>query len=73
MVWYLTPDHSTRALIHRTGSRTNHKKAADPDHDNCSENPSHDFPIGKIQTIDNNLSTLRLSTTFDRIMFLSLQ
>jgi transcription initiation factor TFIIB len=50
MVRYLTPD---QALIHRTGSRTNHKKAADRDNDNCRENPRNDFSIGKIQSIKN--------------------
>jgi transcription initiation factor TFIIB len=50
MVRYLTPD---QALIHRTGSRTNHKKAADRDSDNCRENPRNDFSIGKIQSIKN--------------------
>jgi transcription initiation factor TFIIB len=50
MVWYLTPD---QALIHRTGSRTNHKKAADRNNDSHSENPSYDFPIGKIQHMEN--------------------
>jgi transcription initiation factor TFIIB len=50
MVWHLTPD---QALIHRTGSRTNNKKAADGDNDNCRENPSYDFPIGKIEHIEN--------------------
>ena len=50
MVRYLTPD---QALIHRTGSRTNHKKAADLDNDNCRENPRNDFSIGKIQSIKN--------------------
>ena len=50
MVRYLTPD---QALIHCTGSRTNHKKAADRDNDNCRENPRNDFSIGKIQSIKN--------------------
>jgi transcription initiation factor TFIIB len=50
MVRYLTPD---QALIHRTGSRTNHKKAVDRDNDNCRENPRNDFSIGKIQSIKN--------------------
>jgi transcription initiation factor TFIIB len=50
MARYLTPD---QALIHRTGSRTNHKKAADLDNDNCRENPRNDFSIGKIQSIKN--------------------
>src|ERR1044072_6690190 len=50
MVRYLTPD---QALTHRKGSRTNHKKAADLDNDNCRENPRNDFSIGKIQSIKN--------------------
>ena len=49
MVWYLTPD---QALIHRRDSRTNNKKYADDDNDNSRENPSYDFSIGKIQSIE---------------------
>jgi transcription initiation factor TFIIB len=50
MVWYLTPD---QVLIHRRDSRTNNKKDADDYNDNSRENPSYDFSIGKIQSIEN--------------------
>jgi transcription initiation factor TFIIB len=72
MVRYLTPD---QALIHRTGSRTNHKKAADLDNDNCRENPRNDFSIGKIQSIKNkpdlskqNQSLCSICNRTDRIV-----
>ncbi|MFL6405033.1 MAG: TFIIB-type zinc ribbon-containing protein, partial [Nitrososphaeraceae archaeon] len=50
MVLYLTPD---QVLIHHRDSRTNNKKDADDYNDNSRENPSYDFSIGKIQSIEN--------------------
>src|SRR5919205_3824348 len=50
MVRYLTADQD---LIHCRDSKTNSKKDADDDNDNSMENPSYDFSIGKIQSIQN--------------------
>src|SRR5919109_3372821 len=61
MVWYLTAD---QALIHRRDSSTNSKKDADDDNDNSRENPSYDFSIGKIQSIENK----RDSSKYDQIL-----
>src|ERR671933_2771701 len=62
MVWYLTPD---QALIHRSDSSTNSKKDADDDNDNNSrENPSYDFSIGKIQSIQNKPDLSKPNSTF---------
>jgi transcription initiation factor TFIIB len=63
MVWYLTPD---QALIHRSDSSTNSKKDADDDNDdnNSRENPSYDFSIGKIQSIQNKPDLSKPNSTF---------
>jgi ribosomal protein S27E len=61
MVWYLTPD---QALIHHKDSRTNNKKDADDDNDNSRENPSYDFSIGKIQSIEDKTD----SSKYDQIL-----
>jgi transcription initiation factor TFIIB len=48
MVWYLTPD---QVLIHHRDSKTNKKE--DVDNNNTRDNPNYDFPIDKIQNIEN--------------------
>ncbi len=61
MVWYLTPDQS---LIHRSDSSTNSKKGADDDNHNSRKNPSYDFSIGKIQSIQNKPDSSKPNSTF---------
>src|SRR5919205_3027459 len=61
MVRYLTADQD---LIHCRDSKTNSKKDADDDNDNSMENPSYDFSIGKIQSIQNKLDSSKPNSTF---------
>ena len=60
MVWYLTPDQT---LMHRKDSSTNSKKDTDDDNHSSRENPSYDFSIGKIQSIQNKPDSSKPNST----------